>query len=584
MIIVLSDLQSRAQHRAEDSTRRLLLQQAELEGEIAARARVEEGIRELNRELESRVAERTAALSKANEELHEEVAERKRAEQALRESEERFRLLVDRVRDYAIVMLGRDGRVLSWNRGAERINGFTAPEILGKHFSTFYTPEDLADDKPARELQVAEANGAYEEENWRVRKDGSRFQASVLITAVRDETGTLRGFAKVVRDITERKQAEERFRLIVETAPNAMVMVNRSGTIVLVNAQTEVLFGYPRDELLGQPVELLVPDRFRDRHPAHRENYLATPQPRPMGIGRDLYGRRKDGREVPIEIGLTPIETAEGLLVLAMIVDITERKRAEEALRAKTEELRTMSQQLWQTAKLATMGELAASIAHELNNPLATINLHLESLLEDSSPDSPGTRRLAVINQEVERMGQLVANLLQFSRPGRQQISTLDVREELEKTVEIIHYLLRKGQIAVERDYAADLPMIQADRQKLRQVLLNLLMNASDAMPAGGTVTLRARPAVLPGQKRAVAVEVSDTGIGIDPENVPRVQEPFFTTKEEGKGTGLGLAICRRIVQEHHGTLELTSAVGRGTTVRVVLPVANGTNGTIANT
>ncbi|MBN9517493.1 hypothetical protein J0H58_03085 [bacterium] len=249
-------------------------------------------------------------------------------------------------------------------------------------------------------------------------------------------------------------------------------------------------------------------------------------------------------------------------------------------LQAKTEELRATSQQLWQAAKLATMGELAASVAHELNNPLATISLHVESLVEEAPPTGSAAGRLAVVAQEVDRMAGLVANLLQFSRPSRQQISSLDLNEELDRTLDIVLHFLRRGRVTVAREYALDLPLIHADRQHLRQIFLNLLMNAGDAMPGGGTITARTAVAALRG-KPAVAVEIADTGSGIAPEHLARVQEPFFTTKPEGKGTGLGLAICRRIVGEHHGTLDLGSAVGRGTTVRIVLPVANGTNGRV---
>ena len=235
-----------------------------------------------------------------------------------------------------------------------------------------------------------------------------------------------------------------------------------------------------------------------------------------------------------------------------------------------------MTQQLWQAAKLATMGELAASIAHELNNPLATINLHLESLIEEAPAASPGARRLQVIEQEVDRMAHLVANLLQFSRPGQQQISTLDVHEELEKTLEIIQYVFRKNRIGVEQAFAAELPMIQADRQKLRQVFLNLIVNACDAMPQGGTLTVRATPGTLGDGAPAVVLEFLDTGCGIPPDILPRVMDPFFSTKPEGQGTGLGLAICRRIVQEHGGTVVISSVLNSGTAVRLVFPVRNG--------
>jgi two-component system, LuxR family, sensor kinase FixL len=255
-----------------------------------------------------------------------------------------------------------------------------------------------------------------------------------------------------------------------------------------------------------------------------------------------------------------------------------DRQRAEAALRAKDEELRAMSQQLWQAAKLATMGELAASLARELNNPLATVSLRLEALLTRTPADDPQRRALDVIVQEVERMEALVANLLQFSRHSQQQISSLDVREELDTALALIHYHLRSHRIAVVQEFAPEVPLIHADRQQLRQVFLNLVTNASDAMPQGGTLTLRVAAGTTPIGGPMVRVEVSDTGGGITPEDLSQVMEPFFTTKAEGKGTGLGLAICRRIVQEHYGTLELTSVVGQGTTVHLMLPITNGTN------
>ncbi len=259
--------------------------------------------------------------------------------------------------------------------------------------------------------------------------------------------------------------------------------------------------------------------------------------------------------------------------------ELEERQRAEEALRRKDEELRTISQQLWQAAKLATMGELAASIAHELNNPLATVSLRVESLLAQIGEDDPKRRALTVIEQEVERMGNLVSNLLQFSRRGQAQISSIDVREELENTLALIYYHLRNHRITVVRQFASDVPMLHADRQQLRQVFLNLLTNASDAMPQGGTLTLGVTLGQLEPSMPAVSITFTDTGIGIAPEDIPRVMDPFFTTKEEGKGTGLGLAICRRIMQEHHGTIEVSSTVGQGTTIRLTLSRTNGSNG-----
>jgi len=247
------------------------------------------------------------------------------------------------------------------------------------------------------------------------------------------------------------------------------------------------------------------------------------------------------------------------------------------ALQAKNEELNTVLQQLWQAAKLATMGELASSIAHELNNPLATVSLRIESLTAQTSQDDLRRRELEIIGQEVERMGNLVTNLLQFSRRSQKQISTVDIREEIEKTIELIHYHFRKNNIRVVREFAAEVPGILADRQQLRQLFLNLFTNAGDAMPKGGTLTIRI---AAQAEEKKIFIEIADTGIGIPPEILPKVMEPFYSTKPEGKGTGLGLAICRRIAQEHGGMLDITSEgiPGRGTKVRITLSSMNAGN------
>lgn len=255
-----------------------------------------------------------------------------------------------------------------------------------------------------------------------------------------------------------------------------------------------------------------------------------------------------------------------------------EREQALADLRAKTEELRATTQQLWQAARLAGVGELAASIAHELNNPLGTVSLRIEGVLAKTPPDDPRRAALEVIDQEVTRMARLVGNLLQFSRAGREQVSTVDVCEEITKTIELTEHHLKRRGIRAEPQFARDVPAIYADRQQLRQVFLNLFTNAADAMPNGGRLIARVRPSELPDPLPVVVVEVADTGVGIPPEHLSRVMEPFFTTKEDGKGTGLGLAICRRIVRQHHGILEIESRVGEGTTVRITLPVRTDAN------
>jgi PAS domain S-box-containing protein len=242
----------------------------------------------------------------------------------------RFRSLMDTVTDCAIYMLDPDGIVVSWNADAEHITGYSAAEIVGRHFSCFFTEADRLADKPNELLKIADRTGRFEERGWRVRKDGDQFRAHAVAYAIRGPDGRLVGFAKLTRDMTEQnrgdealQRSEERFRRVVEATPNAMVMIDRAGRIGMVNPQTERVFGYTRAELLGQPMEMLVPERFRGRHPGLRLTFYDDPRTRPMGAGRDLYGLRKDGSEFAVEIGLNPIETDEGTMVLSTIVDIS---------------------------------------------------------------------------------------------------------------------------------------------------------------------------------------------------------------------------------------------------------------------
>jgi PAS domain S-box-containing protein len=283
-------------------------------------------------------------------------------------SELSFRLLVDGVVDHAIYMLDPEGYLSSWNAGAARIKGYSASEILGRHFSIFYTKEDRENGTPAQALATAQSTGRYIAEGFRVRKDGSQFRASVTIEPIRNKQGTLLGFAKITHDITERQQAEaarlnERFRRVVEAAPNAMILTNPDGLMEMVNTQTESMFGYVRTELLGQSVDCLVPERFRANHPGLRTGFHTNPTSRSMGAGRDLYGLRKDGTEFPVEIGINPIETAEGMMVLAAVVDISDRKNKEEKIQAALKE------------KNILLGEIHHRVKNNLNIVYSLLDL-----------------------------------------------------------------------------------------------------------------------------------------------------------------------------------------------------------------
>ncbi len=291
--------------------------------------------------------------------------------------------MIAAITDYEIIRLDLDGNIAGWNPGARALTGYTADEVLGKPASIFYTGEDLAAGLAARELAVARDTGRYEEESWRVRKGGERFWASVILTPIRGEDGELTGFVKVTRDISERRKADEMFRGLLESAPDAMVLVGPDGRIVLANRQTEQLFGFGRDDLVGQEVEALMPPRFRQRHPDHRDGFFAAAGPRPMGADLELFGLRRDGSEFPVEVSLSPVETDRGVLVAAAIRDITERRAQELRLERQRDEILELSTpviQVWdKVLVLPIIGTLDSGRAARLTEGL------LEQIAEDQA-------------------------------------------------------------------------------------------------------------------------------------------------------------------------------------------------------
>ncbi len=282
--------------------------------------------------------------------------------------------MLDAIPDYAVIRLDPDGRVVSWNARAEVLRGYTAAEVVGQPVSALYTAEDRAAGVPERELGQAREQGRVTLEGWRIRKDGGRFWASVTIAAVRDGAGPVTGFVKATRDVTEARQAQDMFRGLLESAPDAMVITGADGRIILVNRQAEELFGYRRAELIGQEIEVLVPARYRMRHPANREGFFAAPRVRPMGAGLDLWGRRRDGTEFPVEISLSPLETNEGMWVSAAIRDITERREQELRLQHQRDEILELSTpviQIWdKVLALPIIGTLDSGRAARLTEGL----------------------------------------------------------------------------------------------------------------------------------------------------------------------------------------------------------------------
>jgi PAS domain S-box-containing protein len=282
--------------------------------------------------------------------------------------------MLDAITDYEIIKLDTDGTVASWSPGAQALKGYTAQEAIGQPVSIFYTDDDQAAGLARQELETARNSGRFELEGWRVRKGGERFWASVILSPIRAQDGKLTGFVKVTRDISKRRSADEMFRGLLESAPDAMVIVGSDGRIVLVNRQTEQLFGSGRDELIGREVETLIPPRFRQRHPGHRAAFAADPRPRPMGADLELLGMRRDGSEFPVEISLSPVQADEGMLVVAAIRDVTERRAQELRLERQRDEILELSTpviQVWdKVLALPIIGTLDSGRAARLTEGL----------------------------------------------------------------------------------------------------------------------------------------------------------------------------------------------------------------------
>jgi len=487
--------------------------------------------------------------------------------------EPRAQMLLDAVVDYAIFMLNTDGTIASWNPGAQKIKGYTEAEVLGRHFRTFFTDEDRARDLPGHILARARENGRYETEGWRVRKDGTRFWALVVVDAIFDEAGTLIGFAKITRDITERRNAElalleseRRFRLLVEGVTDyAIYMLDPNGIITNWNTGAQRIKGYSADDIIGQHFSKFYTPDDRD---------AAIPQ---YALRRaEFEGRfeaegwrvRKDGTWFWASVVIDSIRDEAGKLIgFAKITrDITERREAQKRL----EETQI---RLAQAQKLEALGQLTGGIAHDFNNLLTIIMGNLD-LLRRATPERQ-PRLIDNALHAVEQARRLTDQLLAFGRRQALKPEVLDINEQISSMRDMLAQSLR-GDIQVDLDLAEGLWPVEVDGAQLQVALINLAVNARDAMPSGGVFRVATKNTVVQEQQpvEGVTIEVSDTGTGMPPEILARVFEPFFTTKEVGKGTGLGLPQVYGFARQSHGSVDIRSEVGRGTTVALFLPRA----------
>jgi PAS domain S-box-containing protein len=499
--------------------------------------------------------------------------------EALRSEGGLHRQLIDAIADYAIYMLDTSGRVVSWNPGARRFKGYEPEEIIGKSFERFYTDADRADGLPQRALATARLEGRFESEGWRVRKDGTQFWAHVVIDPILGADGTtLLGYAKVTRDLTERRKAEEtlrrseeQFRLLVQGVTDyAIYMLDQNGNVTSWNAGAERIKGYGPAEIIGQHFSRFYTEE--DRATGLPQRALATA----LEEGRfehEGWRVRKDGSRFWASVVIDPIRLPNGdLLGFAKITrDITERRETQLALDRAKEDLA-------QAQKMESIGQLTGGMAHDFNNLLTAILSSLE-LVRKHLPDDPRVTRLidnAVMG--AERGATLTQRMLAFARRQSLRTEALDVPRLVEGLAELMRPSLGSA-IRIVTQFPEGLPSAVTDGNQLETAILNLCVNARDAMPEGGVIAISARAETLaagnaqgldPGAY--LCISVADEGEGMDEETVARATEPFFTTKGVGKGSGLGLPMVHGLAAQSGGALFLKSRKGEGTIAELWLP------------
>jgi PAS domain S-box-containing protein len=530
--------------------------------DLTDRKKAEQLLQQLNETLEQRVQERTQEV--------------KETFSKLQESERRFRLLVQGVTDYAIFMLDPNGVVSNWNPGARRIKGYRADEIIGQHFSIFYTAEDRASGLPQRVLSVAAKEGRFEGEGWRVRKDGERFWASVVIDAISDDDSELIGFAKVIRDITERRKAEEALletaqmaRGIIDTALDAFVQIDDAGTVLEWNAQAEGVLGWTRAEVLGRSVaSLIVPPAQREHHQKMLERFVRSGEQRILGRRLQLQALRRDGTEITVELSVTALRRGQRYVFNGFIRDLSEKLAAEA--------------QLFHAQKMEAVGQLTGGVAHDFNNLLTAIIGNLEALAATLPAEGSAARCVEAALRAAWRGAGLTEQLLAFSRHQEIHPEIVTIDRLLRDIVLLCQKAVGEG-VQIEIRPQENLWTCRVDPGQFEAAVLNLAANARDAMNGSGRLVIAAENMAIRGGVIAdlrageyVMVSVTDTGCGMSRETLARAFEPFYTSKEAGKGTGLGLSQVYGFAQQAGGTARIESSRGIGTTVRLYLPRSEG--------
>ena len=495
------------------------------------------------------------------------------------EVQDRYRLLIDAVTDYAIYMLDPNGRVASWNAGARRFKGYEEAEIIGQHFSRFYTDADRAARMPQRTLDTATDEGRFEGEGWRVRKDGTRFWCHVVVDPIWSDTGSLLGFAKITRDLTERKMAEEslkqseqQFRLLVQGVTDyAIYMLDPDGVVTNWNQGAQHIKGYLPDEIIGRNYSVFFTEEDRQNGAPQRGLATALREGRFESQG---WRVRKDGSRFLANVVVDPIRSDTGTLIgFAKVTrDITESVKVQR-------ELEKAREALFQSQKMESLGRLTGGIAHDFNNLLMAVLGGLE-IVRRRVPDDPAI--VPLLDNAIhgaQRGISLSQRMLAFARRQELHLEAVEVPALVQGMADLLRQSLGP-RIQIETRFPLSLKPVLADVNQFEMALLNLAVNARDAMPDGGTLIISAREHTLDSAEGPLApgnylrLAVIDEGEGMDEATLEQAMEPFFTTKDVGKGTGLGLSMVHGLAAQSGGRLVLKSEKGRGTTAELWLPLA----------
>lgn len=484
---------------------------------------------------------------------------------------EEMRLLLEGATHYAIFMVHADGSVATWNSGAKRIFGWDADEVVGRHCSIFYPGSD-AEVRAVADLERSLEDGKFASECWQARKDGSEFLADVTITPSHGADGILRGFAKVIHDVTDRRAAERalqkregHLRSILATVPDAMVVIDDHGIVVSFSAAAERLFGYSEADVLGKNVSMLMPNPDRDRHDSYLRRYLETGEAHIIGIGRIVTGLRSDGSTFPMKLSVGEALSENQRLFTGFVQDLTERKDFE----AKLEQVKS---ELIHVSRLSAMGTMASTLAHELNQPLTAIASYgeaAEEMLEGEAQPDPALLREAFseIAAQSIRAGAIVRRLREFVARGELAKSVEDLPKLINEASALALVGSREKGITAQFFYAPDATPVLADRVQIQQVLINLMRNAIEAMETADVRKIIVTTALL--DPETVQVSVRDTGPGISAEMRERLFEAFASTKSNGMG--LGLSICRTIIEAHGGRIRAIDPQEGGTEFQFTL-------------